>query len=219
MKAVIFNPVSYFSQNKWLIPSLLGLFALTGFSSPAQAGLTLGMELSPAVCSIFPNYNRLRQCIDGTPVTVNYFDTGSRGNCTLSSSYRLPPLQENIVARFIPDAYVRQQMWQNYGKCSGMSAPNYFRSITNLASNLRLPSELSNGGSYRVNHGKLLQQISRVNTGLVPQGIRLYCQMNRRSQMVLTHVNVCYAGNGRFAQCANVKPTTCPNDFNIQGKY
>lgn len=219
MKAVIFNPVYYFSQNKWLLPSLVGLVAFLGLSSPAQAGLTLGVEMSPAVCSIYPNYNRLRQCIDGTSVTVNYFDTGNRGNCNGSSSYRLPPLQENVVAKFIPDAYVRQQMWKNYGRCSGMSAPNYFRSITNLASSLRLPNELINSNSYRVNHGRFLQQIAGSNAGLSSQGIRLYCQMNRRNQMVLTHVNVCYSDSGRFAQCGNVKPTTCPNDFNIQGKY
>lgn len=219
MNSPITNPVAYFSQHPWLIPATLGLFALMGLSSPAQAGLTLGVEMSPAVCGIYPNYNRLRQCMDGTPITVNYFHTGNQGNCNGASNFHLPPLQENIVAKFIPDAYVRQQMWKNYGRCSGMSAPNYFRSINNLASSLRLPNELINSNSYRVNHGRFLQQIAGSNAGLSSQGIRLYCQMNRRNQMVLTHVNVCYANNGRFAQCGNVKPTTCPNDFTIQGKY
>lgn len=203
----------------------LGLLSCIAYPSIGQAavsnnnGITLGIEASPAVCSIYPNYNKLRQCIDGSSFTINYFDTGNRGQCVMSNHARLTPLQENVVAKFIPDGYVRQQMWQNYGKCSGMSVSNYFRSITNLTTNLSLPSEIINSSSYRVNYGKFLQKIATANPGLSPQSLRLYCQMNRKNQMLLTHINVCYNSTGRFAQCGSVKPTTCPNEFTIQGRY
>lgn len=139
----------------------LGLLTFITYPSVGQTAvsnnnsLTLGIEVSPAVCSIYPNYNKLRQCIDGSSFTINYFDTGNQGQCVMSNHARLTPLQENVVAKFIPDGYVRQQMWQNYGKCSGMSVSNYFRSITNLTTNLSLPSEIANTSSHRVNYSKL----------------------------------------------------------------
>lgn len=219
-----FNLTNHRKKLSWaglsLITAGLGIypFVSQGATTPSN-GVTLGLELSPAVCSLYPNYNKLRQCIDGTPLTVNYFNTGNQGRCITANSARLSLLQENIIAKVIPDDYVRQQMWQGYGRCSGMSASNYFRSITILTARLKLPSELSNGTSYRVSHGRLLQQIATTNPQLFPQSLRLYCQMNRKNQPVLTHINICYNTIGQFAQCGTIKPTTCPNDFIIQGKY
>ena len=187
-----------------------------GASSLAKADSILGIEVSPAVCKLNPAFTNMRQCVEGHPLTVNFFRVTNQ-NCT-NQPYSVTPLQETLVSKVIPEPLVRHQLWQNYGRCSGMNASSYFRKITGLASDLKLPKELSSGKSYRVNSSAFVRQIGGLNAGMQSRSVNLFCQKNRNNQLILTHINVCYNNQGRFGQCA-VMSASCGSQFYIDGNY
>ncbi|MBR7540082.1 hypothetical protein KC221_28265, partial [Mycobacterium tuberculosis] len=53
----------------------LGCLAVMGtIATPAaHADSVLGVELSPAICKLNPYMGNLRQCIEGNPMTVNFY--------------------------------------------------------------------------------------------------------------------------------------------------
>lgn len=185
-------------------------------STSAQADITLGIEMSPAVCSLYPSYVKLRQCVAGNPMSVNFLKITNK-KCT-NARYSMTPLQESLASKLIPDVSMRQQVWQNYGRCSGMNTSNYFRKISQLSSQLKLPKELSNGKNYQVHQKSLIKQIVQLNAGLQPKSISLFCQVNDKRQSVLTYINICYNDDETFGQCTYVLPS-CPSKFMIDGSY
>lgn len=187
----------------------------TALPSTTHAEIVLGIELSPITCRLHPNYASLRQCSEGLPLVVNFFDTSFRGQCSPQIKLNLSPLQEKVVTKVIPDPYMRQQLWQDYGVCSGQSSSNYFRSITNLYSTLRLPPELSNGSNLRVSHPQFLKQMAGNNAGMSIGSVRLYCQSKTSKPAILTHMAICYNNNGKFTQCNTPRPSNCPQIFFI----
>lgn len=197
---------------------LLGCLAVMGtIATPAaHADSVLGVELSPAVCKLNPYMGNLRQCIEGNPMTVNFYRVANQ-SCS-NSRYSMSPLQEKITSKVIPDGNIRKNIWQQYGRCSGLSTPNYFRTINSLASQLKLPKELSSGRSYRFASSGFSRQLLSLNPGMKPNSFNFFCQKNSAGQSVLTYINVCYDNNGRFAQCAT-RSYTCPNQFLIDGNY
>lgn len=182
----------------------------------SRADMTLGIEMSPAVCSLYPNYAKLRQCVAGNRMSVNFLKITNQ-KC-INHHYKMTPLQESLASKLIPDVSMRQQVWQNYGRCSGMDTSNYFRKISQLSSQLKLPKELSSGQSYQVQQKNLVQQIVQLNPGLHPNAISLFCQVNDKRQPVLTYINICYNDNEMFGQCTYVLPS-CPSKFMIDGSY
>ena len=182
----------------------------------AHADSVLGVEFSPAVCKLNPYMGNLRQCIEGNPMTVNFYRVANQ-SCS-NSRYSMSPLQEKITSKVIPDGNIRKNIWQQYGRCSGLSTPNYFRTINSLASQLKLPKELSSGRSYRFASSGFSRQLLSLNPGMKPNSFNFFCQKNSAGQSVLTYINVCYDNNGRFAQCAT-RSYTCPNQFLIDGNY
>ena len=197
---------------------LLGCLAVMGtIATPAaHADSVLGVELSPAVCKLNPYMGNLRQCIEGNPMTVNFYRVANQ-SCS-NSRYSMSPLQEKITSKVIPDGNIRKNIWQQYGRCSGLSTPNYFRTINSLASQLKLPKELSSGRSYRFASSGLSRQLLSLNPGMKPNSFNFFCQKNSAGQSVLTYINVCYDNNGRFAQCAT-RSYACPSQFLIDGNY
>jgi len=195
-----------------------GCLAVMGaLANPAaHADSVLGVELSPAICKLNPYMGNLRQCIEGNPMTVNFYRVANQA-CS-NSRYSMSPLQENLTSKVIPDGNIRKNIWQQYGRCSGLSTSNYFRTITSLASQLKLPKELSSGRSYRFASNGLSRQLLSLNPGMKPNSFNFFCQKNSAGQSVLTYINVCYDNNGRFAQCAT-RSYTCPSQFLIDGNY
>jgi hypothetical protein len=195
-----------------------GCLAVMGaLANPAaHADSVLGVELSPAICKLNPYMGNLRQCIEGNPMTVNFYRVANQ-SCS-NSRYSMSPLQENLTSKVIPDGNIRKNIWQQYGRCSGLSTSNYFRTITSLASQLKLPKELSSGRSYRFASSGLSRQLLSLNPGMKPNSFNFFCQKNSAGQSVLTYINVCYDNNGRFAQCAT-RSYTCPSQFLIDGNY
>lgn len=196
----------------------LGCLAVMGaLATPAaHADSVLGVELSPAVCKLNPYMGNLRQCIEGNPMTVNFYRVANQ-SCS-NSHYSMSPLQEKITSKVIPDGNIRKNIWQQYGRCSGLSTPNYFRTINSLASQLKLPKELSSGRSYRLTASGFSHQLLSLNPGMKPNSFNFFCQKNSAGQSVLTYINVCYDNNGHFAQCAT-RSYTCPSQFLIDGNY
>lgn len=194
--------------------SLVGI-GVFGVQS-AHADSILGIELSPAICKLNPYRGNLRQCIEGNPMTVNFYRINNQP-CA-NSRYSISPLQENIISKVIPDSNTRKNMWQQYGRCSGLNSSNYFRQITALAGQLKLPKELSSGRSYRFVSTGFSRQLLSLNPGMKPTSFNLFCQKNGAGQSVLTYVNVCYDNSGHFGQCTT-RANSCPGQFLIDGNY
>lgn len=205
-----------------LLP-ITGLLLLQGLMIiPAQAASAvktsqrvLMIEMTPALCSLQPSRERMRQCLEGYSFTISGLDLGYGERCGRGSEPRLTPLQLKVVNRIMPDTTVRSQVWQRYGSCSPLSANSYFRQIINYAGDLKLPSELNTGNSYTVSKSSFLKQMTSLNSGMSSASIDLICQAGSRRQSTLTDIHVCYEGNN-FASCSNVADS-CGNKFIISG--
>lgn len=210
-----FSSQAYLKLSTKLFSSCVTVVGLLAVQS-AHADSVLGVELSPAICKLNPYMGNLRQCIEGNPMSVNFYHVNNQacGN----GRYSMTPLQENIITKVIPDGTIRKSIWQQYGRCSGMTPSNYFRQITSLASQLRLPKELSSGRNYRFAANGFRSQLLSLNPGMRPNSFNLFCQKNSAGQAVLTYINVCYDNNGRFGQCAT-RSNSCPSQFLIDGNY
>ncbi len=185
-------------------------------ASAAKVGQrVLMVEMTPALCSLQPTRQRMRQCLEGYSLTISGLDLGYGSRCGNSSAPRLTPLQLKVVNRIMPDTTVRSQVWQSYGVCSPLSASSYFRQITNYAGELKLPSELNTGNSYTVAKSRFMGQMTRLNSGMSADSIDLICQDGSRRQSILTNIHVCYEGN-QFASCSN-RIDNCGNNFIISG--
>ena len=189
---------------------------------PAQAASAakigervLMIEMTPALCSMQPTRIRMRQCLEGYSLTVSGLDMGYGERCGNGSEPRLTPLQLKVVNRIMPDTTVRSQTWQRYGACSPLSASSYFRQITNYASALKLPNELTTGNSYTVSKARFIGQMARLNKGMSSSSIDLICEKGSRRQSVLTDIHVCYEGSA-FGSCYN-RVSNCGSQFIISG--
>ena len=93
---------------------LLGCLAVMGAlaTSAAHADSVLGVELSPAICKLNPYMGNLRQCIEGNPMTVNFYRVANH-SCS-NSRYSMSPLQEKITSKVIPDGNIRKNIWQQW---------------------------------------------------------------------------------------------------------
>ncbi|MFO1365838.1 MAG: hypothetical protein U1E91_05835 [Moraxella sp.] len=70
-------------------------------------------------CKLNPYMGNLRQCIEGNPMTVNFYRVANQ-SCS-NGRYSMSPLQEKITSKVIPDGNIRKNIWQQYGRCSGLS--------------------------------------------------------------------------------------------------
>lgn len=208
-----------------ILPSLMLLLSLLFIATvptPAKAadGARVGqrilmIEMTPALCSIYPSRARMRQCLEGYSLTVAGLDLGYGDSCGRGGTPDLTPLQLRVVNRVMPDATVRNQAWRRYGACSPLSSNLYFRQIVTHASELKLPPELNTGNSYTVSKSRFLNQILRLNSGMRADGIDLICQNTSRNRDVLTEIHVCYQGSA-FGKCPS-RVDNCSSNFIISG--
>lgn len=175
----------------------------------------LMIEMTPVLCSVQPSRSRMRQCLEGYSLTVSGLDLGYGDRCGRAADPNLTPLQLKVVNRIMPDTAVRSQVWQRYGACSPLSASNYFRQITNLAGQLKLPNEMNTGNSYTVPKSRFISQMTRLNSGMTPASLDLICVKGNRRQVMLAEIHVCYEGN-QFGRCSNIVDN-CGKNFIISG--
>jgi ribonuclease T2 len=204
--------------------------ALLLSSIPAQAaqpvirpsGYTLVVNLTPAMCALNPALKRLRQCQEGFSLTISSLQPQlPKGqvseNCSQEQA-ALPPLQERIVERVMPDEQLRNNDWQRTGSCTGMTARTYFRTIATFADRLRVPPEFNTDSQLWVDRQKLIGQLMDLNSGLKADGLQLRCAVNPKSDApVLTEMRVCYSLNGQYAHCPDTVHSNCPVRFVVQG--
>lgn len=175
------------------------------------------IDMTPALCQLNPNRAKLKQCLEGYHLTVFALDLDKKMTCKSNRSFTLSPLQKQIISQVMPDEALRQQAWQNYGACGYQSESDYFRQITHLTNQLKLPKELNTGNSYTVNKTKLTNSIIALNPGLSSSGIDFMCQDANRRQAILTQIHICYEYN-QFGQCQH-KTNSCGDNFIILGSH
>ncbi|AOA60016.1 ribonuclease I [Acinetobacter larvae] len=206
------------------------LCAVTGlyfiFNTPCAAasnelrGYVLQIQMTPAVCALDGARQKQRKCFQGYTLNINgLFPDTTRPNCATTSSAALSPLQATVVARVMPDEQARTSLWHNYGGCVPYNASQYFRTMTNLADKLNIPSTLTNYEDKTVELDSLRGQFTRLNPGLPSNGIQFSCQNDAKRRTFLTEINVCYQVNGRYKSCATRVQGNCPSSFMVKGTY
>lgn len=183
---------------------------------------TLIINLTPAMCALNPNLQQLRQCQEGFSLTVSSLKPEQTSgatpeNCSQTLA-QLPPLQERIVERVMPDPQLRDSDWQRVGSCTGMTAKTYFRTIANYAGRLRVPAELNSETEMVVKNSALIKRLVDLNAGLPAQGIQLRCNSAPLFRLpVLTQLRVCYNPQGQYVNCPSSLPSNCPARFIVHG--
>ncbi|WP_230655877.1 ribonuclease T2 family protein [Psychrobacter sp. I-STPA10] len=152
----------------------------------------LVLEMTPAMCLFYPSRTQMRQCQEGYRVTVETLDLGY--DCVSSTTPVLSPVQEKVVHRIMPDDTFIRQAWRRYGACSPYSASEYFRLVTRYSSKLRLPTELTETGQYRVDKNAFTQKFKRLNPDIGINQIYFSCQQAQQKS-ILTKIEICYANN------------------------
>lgn len=172
----------------------------------------LVLEMTPAMCLFYPSRTQMRQCQEGYRVTVETLDLGY--DCVSSTTPVLSPVQEKVVHRIMPDDTFIRQAWRRYGVCSPYSASEYFRLVTRYTSELRLPTELTQSGQYRVDKNAFSQKFRRLNPSIGINRIYFSCQQAQQ-QSILTKIEICYANNNRN-NCPQIADT-CQDQMTIWG--
>jgi len=185
-------------------------------------GYTMVITLSPAICALNPALKRLRQCEEGFSLTVSTLQpqlpNGDNPEYCSQTEADLPPLQERLVERVMPDEQLRNNDWQRTGSCTGMTARNYFRTIATFAGRLRVPPEFNAENPVLVDRQRLVGQLVDLNNGLHGDGLQLRCASPSRTDLpVLTELHVCYSLTGQYARCPDTLHSNCPTKFVVKG--
>ncbi len=213
-----------------LMPTCVVLLATVGSAAlaelPAEAvRLSMRVNLAAAQCATMPELRRFRQCQEGFTLTISGLRLDdARGkpleNCTARDNAPPPPLQQRILERVMPDHLLRNNYWNRYGACIGLSQQRYYRKITQNAARLRVPSEFSTDRPVLVDQNQVLGKFAELNPGLPSGTVQLHCaSVNNLPAPVLMHARVCYAANGAYAPCVGPGLTPlCPARFVIFGR-
>lgn len=210
------------NDKKWLALLLASgsyFFASAVFAAPTVYGYVMNVQLVPAVCSLDPQKNKKRKCLEGYSLNVTgLFPETSQQNCRTSSSAKLQPIQAKVVARVMSDENIRNALWHEIGGCVPMSASQYFRTIIHYAEKLKIPEELTSQETQKMQSAALRSKILRLNAGLPAQGIQFGCQSSYAGS-ILTDLKICYQNNGKYKSCSNSVVSSCPSTFIIKGSF
>lgn len=194
----------------------------TGASSTviaASPNYIMDLQLVPAVCGLSPQFEKKRKCLEGYSLNISgLFPEITSGDCTTTSSAKLPPLQAKVVARVMPDENGRNLLWRNIGGCVPMKANQYFRTIINYADRLKVPEELTGQENLVMPIDALRTKFLKINQGLPENGIRFNCQRTKKGNL-LTSIKVCYHSSGKYKQCPENVVNTCAKTVLIKGTY
>ncbi|WP_227429724.1 hypothetical protein [Psychrobacter sp. I-STPA6b] len=212
---MIFKKFWWMTMGVYALMLYILVFYVSIYSSSAHASETgrqiLTLEMTPAMCLLYPSRAQMRQCQEGYRMTVSSLDLGY--DCLSSTTPVLSPVQEKVVRRIMPDDTFLRQAWRRHGACSPLSASEYFRLVTRYTSELKLPEEIASGDRYYVDKAMLQQKFRRLNPRLRIGQINFICQpVQQRS--ILTKIQICYTdGQGN---CSNTVDT-CPDRLTIWG--
>ena len=206
------------------VASLCVQYVFAEGDQPVKHHYLLSINLAPAACILHPEWRELRQCQEGYSIIVHGLWTEKtaaekkrleKAEVCSEKPPELSPVQQHVLEKLMPDEAVRDKAWQKYGACMGLSAQDYFRTITAYTNKLKLPDTFKQEGSDKVvGRDELLGQIIKLNTGLTEKGVYLRCQSNQEKTFV-TEVRVCYDKLGQFIDCKNFKPN-CPESVTLR---
>lgn len=196
--------------------SLVGVGQTVSANSPDYI---MDVQMVPAVCSLHADFSKKRKCLEGYSLNISgLFPETTSGDCTTTSSAKLPPLQAKVVARVMPDENSRALLWRNIGGCMPMNATQYFRNIINYADKLKVPEELTGQENLVMPLDTLKAKFLKINTGLPSNGVRFNCQKVAQGNL-LTSIKICYYRNGKYKQCPANVVNTCAKNVLIKGTY
>ena len=196
--------------------SLVGVGQTVSANSPDYI---MDVQMVPAVCSLHADFSKKRKCLEGYSLNISgLFPETTSGDCTTTSSAKLPPLQAKVVARVMPDENSRALLWRNIGGCMPMNATQYFRNIINYADKLKVPEELTGQENLVMPLDTLKAKFLKINTGLPSNGVRFNCQKVAQGNL-LTSIKICYYRNGKYKQCPSNVVNTCAKNVLIKGTY
>lgn len=198
----------------------MGICTAVVHASPAPVGYVMEIQLVPAACSLDPQRNKKRKCLEGYSLNVLglYPEVAAQRNCTSHTVLNLPPIQAKVVARVMPDENARKQLWQGVGGCVPMPANQYFRMMINYAEKLKIPDELTSQETRVMQAAVLRSRMLRLNPGLPTQGFEFSCQQNKTNS-ILTEIKICYQNNGHYKACPKNVQNNCPATFTIKGSF
>ncbi len=211
-----------------LLPAIFisGLFSVTCTAAHADeitnppSSFTLIIRMTPAVCALDPELQKLRQCQDGFTLTISSLQaeraSGKRlENCS-NKQTNLSPLQERVVERVMPDKLLRDQDWQRNGSCTGMTPHLYFRTIATYAQRLKIPSELASPRDTVLTKIYIMSRLQQLNPGLTDKSILLRCTAESGRELpVLTELRSCYNIQGQYDACPTYIKSNCPSSVVI----
>ena len=206
-----------------LISALSCLFCMTAHADETASppsSFTLIIRMTPAVCALDPELQKLRQCQDGFTLTISSLQAERAGgrrleNCSHDQT-NLSPLQERVVERVMPDKQLRDEDWQRNGSCTGMTPTLYFRTIATYAQRLKIPSELASPRDTVLTKSYIINKLQQLNPGLTDKSLLLRCTTESgREFPVLTELRSCYNTQGQYDACPAYIKSNCPSSVVI----
>ena len=189
--------------------------------APTPSSYTLIIRMTPAVCALDPELQKLRQCQDGFTLTISSLQAERLGkrleNCSRDQT-NLSPLQERVVERVMPDKELRDEDWQKNGSCTGMTPTTYFRTIATYAQRLKIPSELASPRDTVLTKSYIINRLEQLNPGLTEKSILLRCTPDASHDLpILTELRSCYNTSGQYDACPAYVKSNCPASVVIHG--
>jgi len=184
---------------------------------------TLAVTLTPAFCDLNPDKRNSVQCRQRPALSVHglwpeKMEGKAPAFCRGEPVGRLPETEARELRRLMPDAGLQKYQWEKHGRCSGLPAADYFRTLVREFGDIRWPAALDVRGRDAVMEREaLLRELRRLNPALPARGIVLRCNGRERPPL-LTEIRICLNPAGEPADCvANFRPN-CPTALRIRAR-
>lgn len=183
---------------KLFLCTAVALASLPALGAP----YTLKLEMTPAVCAEDATY---KKCTRPSNITVAALDFGAGKNCP--APIKLSPRLQARLNDIIPDRIYQDNLWRQYGSCTGMTQDAFVRALVASYETLEFPTVLTTGKPYSVSYAYLESVFLRKNPNLSTHHVRLMCH-HPKDKSVLTHIDICSHGCNY--------PSNCPQSIAIK---
>lgn len=181
---------------------------------------TLAVTLTPAFCDLNPEQRNSVQCRERMPVNAHGLwperSGGRAPEYCRGEPFTVSQTNEKLLRRIMPDAGLRRYQWEKHGRCSGLSADQYFSTLTREFDGVRWPERFkSKGKDVTIERGTLVAEIARLNPGIAESGLVLRCSGKERPPL-LTELRVCLSRDGGASPCKGSSRSNCPSVVRIR---
>lgn len=181
---------------------------------------TLAVTLTPAFCDLNPEQRNSVQCRERMPVNAHgLWPERSRGRAPEycgGEPFTVSQTNEKLLRRIMPDTGLRRYQWEKHGRCSGLSADQYFSVLTSEFDGLRWPERFkAKGKDVVIERSALVAEIARLNPGVTENGVVLRCAEKERPPL-LTELRFCLSREGAASACSGNPRSNCPSVVRIR---